>query len=242
MTPEYKRKFKIDSSETDFQNQLKVSEFVNMFIQVATDHADELKFGFIDLQPAGLSWVLSRFTIAFYQPPKWRDEITVLTWPKGLNRLFYRRDAIAFMPDGSECARITADWLIIDKETRRPKLFDKDNPVLHAECDKHAISEASASLKFCIEATTVKSFVIRYGDIDLNRHLTATRYIDFMFDMYELSFLEANRPKELVVNYIREALFDETVIMKQCIKENIHLFELVEKQSDKVLFRAKLYF
>ena len=241
MEREFEKVYKIDSSHVDYQHRLKVSALVNMLIQIASDHADILKFGFFNLDPSGLSWVLSRFTIEFTSHAKWYETIRMKTWPKGLNRLFYQRDAIAYLPDGNEFSRLSSDWLIIDQKTRRPKLFDKENPILKENYDQHALNEPVPVLKFCNHCTHTKTFQLFYSDIDLNGHLTATRYIDFVFDMFDLDEL-TQPPKKINVNYIHEALFGELVIMKHFKNDKLHQFELTNNQGDKTLFRAELYF
>lgn len=238
----FERQFKIDSSQSDFKHNLTVSAFTNMLVQVATDHADILKFGFFDLNPSGLSWVLSRFTIEFTDLPKWYDTIKLQTWSKGLNRLFYQRDTIAFLPGGDSFAKVSSDWLVIDVKSRRPKLFDKENPILNNSCNKHAIENPNNVLKFTVEPEKEKTFQIQYSDVDLNRHLTACRYIDFMFDMFDLEFFENNQPKKVVVNYLHEALFNEEVIMNMSASGQIYRFELTNKSKEKTLFKAEVYF
>ena len=238
----FEKEFKIDSSHADFKHKLKVSAFTNMLIQIATDHADKLNFGFFDLNPSGLSWVLSRFTIELTDIPNWYDTIKLRTWPKGLNRLFYQRDTIAYLPDGKEFARVTSDWLIIDVKSRRPKLFDKENPILKVPCNEHALENVNNTLNFNIEPSEEKIFRIQYSDVDLNKHLTATRYIDFMFNMFDLDFFITNQPKKITVNYLHEALFNEEVIMKMAVSDMQYRFELICKSNNKALFRAEVYF
>ena len=58
-------------------------------IQAAIDSADLLGFGFVNLHPQKLFWVLSRFSIELERPVKWQEKITIQTWPKGMDRFFY---------------------------------------------------------------------------------------------------------------------------------------------------------
>jgi acyl-ACP thioesterase len=43
-----------------------------------------------------------------------------------------------------------------------------------------------------------------YFDIDLNAHVTSSRYIDWMMDTFESSFHKENYPTELSINFLRE--------------------------------------
>ena len=199
-------KLPILSRDSDYLSNLKYSSIVNAFIHAAWQHAKELGLGYGFLSENGMAWVLSKFKIEFYNLPQWPGFIEVKTWPKGINRLFYMRDAF-FYSEGEKFAALSSDWLIINKEFKRPKLFNKGSEILSINTDKHALKTEIPKLKFQSKADYSEAFKVRYNDLDVNNHLTTVRYIEFIFDTYQKDFFENNKLKYLIVNFIKEVPF-----------------------------------
>jgi len=94
-----------------------------------------------------------------------------------------------------------------------------------------------------IEGTSVSERIATFFDIDLNQHLTSTRYVDWMFDSFELDFLENNYPKTLTINYIKETKINESIsIFREKVNNKEYLFRGENQQSKKNAFMAKVKF
>jgi acyl-ACP thioesterase len=230
------------SRDADFNGKLRVSSLINFFIQAAWQSAEELGFGYRQLSVQKLGWVLSRFKIKINELPIWPGELSVTTWPKGLNRLFYMRDAEFSDAAQNKIAAITSAWLVFDINSKRPKLLNTEVPALFQHKDKHAIDEGLPVLKFEGEPVTSTSYTVRYNDIDINQHLTTVRYIDFIFDTYDIAFHTHHSPKEITVNFLKEITFGTEVIMHRYVNKNVHGFELVNTLDSTVCFRAQVVY
>jgi acyl-CoA thioesterase FadM len=66
--------------------RLKPASFMDMAQEAANLHAATLGFGYDELIASRTAWVLSRMHVVFVDTLKWRDEVTLATWHKGLNR------------------------------------------------------------------------------------------------------------------------------------------------------------
>jgi len=69
------RKYKVSSADADMFKRLRPGAMINFIIQAAIDSADELGFGFADIETRQLFWVLSRMTMEIYKTPVWYDEV-----------------------------------------------------------------------------------------------------------------------------------------------------------------------
>lgn len=233
------KKFPISSRHADFKSELRISSLINDYIQIAWQHAEELGLGYLHLKEQGLGWVLSRFTLKLDYLPKWPGEINIKTWPKGMNRLFYLRDAEMY--DGSnKFGSITSAWLIFDVNSKRPKVLYQDRPYLHSLADKHAIDENLPSLKTEGAPVVSTEHEIRYNDIDVNLHLTTVRYLDFIFDTYDIDFIKNNPPKKLTVNFLKEVAFGDKTVMQRFENEKFHSFEFSTPEKNTINFRAEI--
>ena len=124
----YTEKHTIPCYDTDAAWRLKPTSFMNMAQEAAGRHAVYLGFGYDDLIKTNTAWILSRVHVEFIDTPKWREDITLNTWHKGLNRLFFLRDFVLTDNEGRERVKATTSWLVLNLETRRlvrdPKLME----------------------------------------------------------------------------------------------------------------------
>ena len=104
---------------TDASFYLKPASFMDMAQEIAYWAAQELGFGYDDLHIHHIAWVLSRMHFHFADPPKWRDDVTLYTWHKGADGLFYLRDFYLQDPLGNRLVTATSSWVVIDERTRR---------------------------------------------------------------------------------------------------------------------------
>jgi medium-chain acyl-[acyl-carrier-protein] hydrolase len=238
------KEFCVTSAETDFSHHLKVSSLVNMFIQIAWQHAEELGFGKSYLHQQNLAWVLSKLHLKIDSLPQWSETIKLVTWPKGINRLFYLRDLEVHDKNDNQITCGTSEWLLIDTKSKRPKLEGADEDIFSKNKDKHAIETLIPNLKPIANDPVYFPFRAKYSDIDLNQHYTATRYIDQMFNTFDLDFFKKNECTEIVLNFIREIPYGTEVLVKKVfdVPTNCHEFEFVEKVKGEILFRGKIWF
>ena len=98
----YTKDLTIQCYETDAAWRLKPVSFMNFAQEAAGRHAVYLGFGYDDLIASNTAWILSRMHVVFTDTPKWKDELTLTTWHKGLNRLFFLRDFMLTDSEGDD--------------------------------------------------------------------------------------------------------------------------------------------
>ena len=136
------RDFVVASYNTDVNFNLKPSAFMDFAQDMAYYAAGKFNFGYEDLQQQGDAWVLSRMHIKFVATPKWRSQVKMSTWHKGLSGLYFLRDFILTDQNGEPMILATSSWVVIDRDTRRlvrsdelQQMFDesavcRDNAIL----------------------------------------------------------------------------------------------------------------
>ncbi len=232
-------RFRVTSADTDMYARVRLGAIVNYLIQSAIDSADRLGFGYGGIREQNLFWVLSRLTVELDRPLKWYESLEVETWPKNVERILYLRDFILRDEKGGIAGRATSGWLAVDIETRRMKKIDG----LHAGFfdhlkDKHAIEVPPEKL-FPVEGGETNEIKPVYFDIDLNGHVTTTRYVDWMMDMLSPGFHRNNYPRKLSVNIMKETLPGESILLgyRQCSDKEF-LYEGINSNKGTNAFRA----
>ena len=235
--------FKITSADTDMFMRVRLGAVVNLLIQSAINSAESLGFGFKGLRKQQLYWVLSRMTVEIYQPLTWNQEVVVETWPKTLEGLLYMRDYIVRDKAQNIIARATSGWLAIDTETKKPKILDAiESEIFVYLKEKHALQESPEKLPSSAngDAFDVHS---RYFDFDLNRHVTSTRYIDWMMDTFTVDFHKNHYPTKLSINFMKETLPGDSLTIIRSSQDGLqYTFEGTNHAHKTVAFRGKIDF
>jgi len=234
--------FKITTADTDMYMRVRLGGIVNLLIQSAINSAESLGFGFKGLRKQQLYWVLSRMTVEVYQPLVWNQEVEVETWPKTIEGLLYMRDFIVRDKLQNIIARATSGWLAIDAETKRPKFLDRIEAEMFMYLkDKHALNELPEKLP---PTSAGETFHVQSGyfDFDLNRHVTSTRYVDWMMDSYSVDFHKTNYPKLLSINFMKETLPGDSLSIIRNNHDSQFSFEGTNLLQKTVAFRGKIEF
>jgi len=217
----------------DMAFALKPAAFCDYAQEAAYLAATELGFGYEALKDHHTAWVLSRMSVNFYSYPKWRDEVELYTWHKGLDGLFFLRDYQMKDMEGNLLIDGTSSWLVINTETRRLVRNDDVLKIVPAStmCQDEAIKERAPKVVMPkdIEKTHVKDHLVVYSDCDFIGHTNNVRYIVWSMDSIpnEVTF---NRPvRHIDINFNKETTVGEIVsIERACIEEGDTLKYLVE--------------
>ncbi len=238
-----KSDYKVTSADTDMFARLRPGAAVNFLIQSAIDSADKLGFGYGGIRNQNLYWVLSRITFELYRPLKWYENVQVETWPKNVERILYLRDYLLRDSDEKIIGKATSGWLAIDLKTKQLKKIDGVNAdfFVHLK-DKHAFTEPPQKL---FPVSDGESFEIRSGyfDIDLNGHVTTTRYVDWMMETFSVDFHRDNYPAKISLNMMKEIMPGENIRLTRCRNgDSGYLFEGAKLDNGVIAFRAAVDF
>ena len=241
----YTQKINIPCYDTDASWRLKPASFMNYAQEAAGNHAVYLGFGYDDLIASNTAWILSRVHVEFPDAPRWRDEITLTTWHKGLNRLFFLRDFVLTDNEGRERVKATTSWLVLNLETRRlvrdPKLME-DGTV----CTENVIETPADKVQMPkdVDAEHVMDHVVAYSDVDMNAHANNAMYMQWAMDAVDYAIASARPVKEFTINFNHETkAADVVAIYKARVEKEDGLHVFVEgKVADQSAFCVEIVF
>lgn len=238
------RRFHIPCYATDVNCGLRPAAFMDMTQELANRHADILGFGFDQLQQTRTAWVLSRMHFRFNSYPKWRDEMTLRTWHKGPEGLFYLRDFQLLGDDGSVCVEATTSWLVVNIDTRRlvrGVVLDETTA-----CHDHAIEESCDRIQMPKDVDPVPAGVHRvgYSDIDMNGHTNNAMYLVWAMDALDYAVTSSRPVREVKINFNQETRpGDDVEFFRAVLEEGTTARHWVEgKVAGKSVFCAEILF
>ena len=226
--------------DTDRNGQLKMSAIANYLQESAWRHANHLGFGYEDAQKRNEFWVIISLMIRMVGKPEWGQKLIVETWPKGVDRLFAYRDFKLMDEKGAVVGAATSAWMILDKDTRRPKNVDLVKPVLHLATHQDVLDCNPPLLKPLKEISSTAPRKVRFSELDQNGHVNNIRYIDWSLDAMPADWHHEHRIRTLVINYLAEVQSEEMIeISTGPAGENAEIVQGT-REDGKVIFRTRM--
>lgn len=203
---------RIKSSEADFQNRLKLSSFFELTQDLATQHASMLGVGYDDLIKREMGWVLSRKKIVFYEVPSLGEQVTLRTWPKGIQqKLFFMRDHEMLGEDGRRLAVATSAYVLVSVRARRIVLPNALELQMPDNGGRSALDEVLEKIPAVENLEACFTLKVGYSAVDVMGHANNARYIEWISDCFSFEEHSAARPAWMQINYLNEVRPGESV-------------------------------
>lgn len=229
------QEFTIPCYNTDASWRLKPAAFMDLAQEAAGLHAVYLGFGYDDLIKTKTAWILSRVHVEFPDTPLWREDMTLTTWHKGLNRLFFIRDFVMTDKQGRERVKATTSWLVLNLETRSmvrdPKLVEEGTI-----CTENAIENQADKVRMPrdVEAVPVHEHVVGYSDVDMLGHVNNAMYMQWAMDAVDYELASTKPVKEFTINFNHEIKAAEKVTLyRACVEKEDGLHVFIEGRTEE---------
>lgn len=229
--------------EADANQLMRPTAMLDLMQEAANVNASTLGFGYDEMINSNTAWVLSRTHVKFIDTPKWRQEVNLKTWHKGVSKLFHLRDFILSDKEGNPMVLATTSWLIIDMNTRRLvrnsdlALSDTAMDAIEAPADKVVIPVD-------IEPELVRKHPVTWSEVDTNGHVNNVKYVVWAIDAVKTEDVQERPLKELLINYDAEVMPGDTVKISRVRQdtEDGVAYYITGKVADKQNFAVKLVF
>ena len=154
--------------------------------EAAWQHARRLGFAFTE-ENVTFYWVLYRLRMRFHQRPQWDDQVTVTTWPSGMERLYALREFHIDDERGNRMVDVSSAWIILDAARRRPARPQHHLPEDRIH-DQHLLELPTGKTALIPEETVHAALEgatwhhVRPSDTDRNQHVNNARYAQWIQD------------------------------------------------------------
>lgn len=201
----YEKEFEVNDSHCDFRRNIKLSEILNLFQDVATVHASQLNCSFNAMRERGYFWVLSRVSMDILKAPRFGDKIIVRTFPeKPLPLQCHRCYTIESVTTGERLINGYSMWCVLD--TARNRLTPIKNIQLF-DPEMYLEKDFDATLDKILEEPKEYAYAktVHVSDIDANIHMNNTRYADVIVDAFSLDYLKEHLVSHLQINFLNQS-------------------------------------
>lgn len=200
-------------SDCNAQQRLSLSLLVAEVIEIATDHANLLGIGFLNLTSRGVGWVLSRLSVEMRRWPKNGEKYILSTWIESYNAHFSERNFSIETETGEVYGYVRTIWTIIDLTTHRgvgtAGTCLPDDMIAGSGCP---IPKHQRNRHF--EPDNSVEYTFKYCDLDYYRHVNTVRYITILLNQFTLEEFDNNLLSRFDIAFANEAKYGQTVVIK----------------------------
>ncbi len=229
------KEYTLRGSDFDCFKQIKPSAVLDLFQEVAGQHAKLLGVGFSEMAQKGALWVVLKVKYQVVKAPELYQKVLVSTWPLKQKRLDFQREYQIQDEQGEILIKGTSQWAVIDKNTRKLTKVDNVYVNIKGYCEEVNFSEKLVRVGDFEgkKTSTVKSEI---SHTDPNLHVNNAKYGDYVLDAIyngnplNIKSFQIDFHKEILVNTFTD-IFTQT-------NEKTVLVKGV--QNDEYMFLAKI--
>lgn len=215
------KKYEIRYTDADVYDNLKLSSLLSFLEESACKSADELGFGYNDIAPKNLGFIIANWYIELKRPIKLGEELEVHTWPVPPKFIIFNRDFELFCGD-EKVGVCTARWCMINTCT-----YEVLPITAYFKKEDFADYNTERSVEFKnwkIPETDIDeisySKLVTYSDYDHYYHVNNTKYADFMMDVFKVDELKDKFLKRVQITYTKQCKIGENIDFYRSAVEN----------------------
>ncbi len=226
----------IKARDVDLFDNARPAAILDLFQDLAGDHAMELGLGYEDAYKLGFYWVIlaEKFEVVS-RVPAYDDIVRVKTWPKPNGRLFCEREYEIVDSNDNLIIKGISTWGLIDINTR--KILRPDLASFKGEFYPRTNYKTPMRHKLGLrlgEVIKEYDYKVLLSDLDHNKHFNNARYLDVLYNMNVINDREYSSCE---IAFIREAYHDDIIRVKYYMEENKACF--IGYLEDEVCFEAR---
>ena len=236
----HQREYVVSATDANSAGRLKNSRILAIMQQIAGEHSALLGVDQAALDSKHLFWAVIRHRVQITRLPKSGETIRVCTWPMPTTRTAYPRATAAYDDQGQELFRGISLWILMDMETRAMVLPGKSGVDVQGSLQGNELSLPGSLLPKELANTECRT--VRFSDLDSNRHMNNCRYMQWVDDLLDADFHEANCPKELLVCYLSEARESEKIdITWEVSQEAVLRVDAQRKEEESSVGHSRVF-
>jgi medium-chain acyl-[acyl-carrier-protein] hydrolase len=235
----WKEQRRIESFDVDILGRLRPQTLFAYLLNSAWNHAKGTVYGYEELSDRNLMWVLIKMQLIIKRQPKWGDQITIETWGKRIERLYALRDFAVSSASGEKMISATSSWTLLDKASGHPRRFHQKTDGFPWQPGREEIETNLQKVPELQSGRQIGRFRVQFSDIDVNRHVNSTKYLQWMIDSHSQEHLEEVEPKAVELSFLAEALPNDEVAVLSESEGDGELCSVIRLKDNKELCRAR---
>lgn len=206
----HKKLYELRYTDCDAYDNLKLSSLLSFLEESACLSADELGFGYADISPKNIGFIIVNWYIEMDRPVKLGETVEVHTWPIAPRHIIFNRDFELFI-GGVKVGAATARWCMID--TRTFSMLPIDAYFKAGDFENYnterSIVVRGWKIPEIVDGDVKYTKLVTYSDYDHYFHVNNTKYADFMTDVFDFGELDGKFFSKIRITYNKQCKMGE---------------------------------
>ncbi|MDE7082650.1 MAG: hypothetical protein K2O89_02985 [Clostridia bacterium] len=237
----HKKIYELRYTDIDAYDNLKPSSLLSFLQESACLSADELGFGYADIAPKKMGFIIVNWYVEFFRPVKLGDKLEVYTWPLRPKFLIFLRDFELFV-GGEKVGVATARWCMIDTENYSvlpANAYFKEEDFANYNTER-SIDFKTWKIPTHDGGEPVYTKKVTYSDYDHYFHVNNTKYADFLTDVFSVEEFNCKYIKKLQITYVKQCKIGEEIQFFRKALDGAFIVEGRVEGEVRVQFKVEL--
>ena len=242
MEAKYEKRKTLGPSDCDITSRLGIPQTFEMFMDIASLHAERLGIGAQFMMETGMFWLTVRTRIRFIKRPAMLEEVMVTTWPNKPRGPQAIRNYVISNENGEVLAEGKTQWAVLDTKTgslvKVDDVFPEDLEPLKDKVLDEPFSKIKEDLTDCEEYAKYK---VRSVDIDLGGHMNNAAYVRALFGTFTNEELKAMKVKDCEVCFRHPCFEGDTLTFyrRNCDDGSMEVIAVKDNGETIILVKLK---
>ncbi len=215
----YDETITIRSRDCDLKGTWRLSAVMEAMQEAAGAHSLLLGCGREELLKKNIVWVLSRSELHMNRYPRIGEKITLHTFPVPNRIYFFPRYFVFTDERGEMIGKAGTLWLLLDTVTRKMLPPGDIARLIPENRDLTVPMKLPATVGNLQGVEFVSDYMPVYTDLDVNGHVTNTRYADWLCNSLGIDLMTEYEPETVIFNYNHEILPSQKVTLHRILRE-----------------------
>lgn len=232
----FEHKFEIRFRDIGKGNKLTNKSLLSCLEDCGTMHSEQAGYGVNNISQTGVTWVILNWKVRIFKRPVYGESILVKTWSRDSVKFYTFRDFEVYNEQNELIAIATTKWVLMDAKTMSLTRITEDM-IKHYKPDTKRIFENEAEigkLNIPTEFSSVTTYTIQRKDIDINKHVHNTTYLDFAYEALPEEVYEHANINNFEVMYKKEIKLGETIKCFYTKIDNSH-YVVIKTEDEKFI-------
>ena len=199
----YRQQELVNTSRADCFGRLRPEALLSLMQEAAGMHCYALGVGRDVLGARNLFWAVVRQRVQIQRLPVIGETMTLETWPGEATRASYPRYTVGRDKNGEILFRGAALWLMMDGDSRAMILPGKSGLMVPGTQREEQIALPGSLPPAVLGHEETRR--VRYSELDANGHMSNTRYLNWLEDLFPAQYHRDHPLQEFQISYLSEA-------------------------------------
>ena len=233
----------VNYSDVDANNEITNRGILRLMQEVAGIHSSNLGYGVNDISKTGLAWIILNWKLKVFFRPKTNTTLTIKTWIRSENPLFFYRDLEILDENNNMIAKASSKWVLFDVNKNGVIKIPMEVKKKYTYIDRFVFSEKwNEKLKEPDNSKFITNYKVQRRDIDTNKHVNNLYYLDYAIEALPEKIYHTCNFSDVEIMYKHEAKYGDILsLFYSKIENDKHIITIKSKNSKNIHAIVKLF-